>query len=452
VTKPASAVLVVDDDLAVGKVLCGILRQDGLEARHVSSGQQALAVLDQEPFEAVVADVRMPGMDGMQLLREIARRWPALPVLMLTAHGTVPLAVEAMKAGARTFLLKPFERDEILYEVRKALQSGERAAARAPEHDVATHALVGDSPAMQQLARTIERAAGSTATVLMLGESGTGKELVARAIHRLSARRDEPLVTVQCGALPDTLLEDELFGHERGAFTGAVARKLGRVELAHGGTLFLDEIGDVSLGAQVKLLRVLQERAFDRLGGTRTIAVDLRVLAATHRDLEAMCGRGEFREDLFYRLNVLPVRLPPLRERQGDVSQLAIHFCTHFAQQAGHPELGLEPEALAQLEQHSWPGNVRELQNLIERLVVLCDGPAIGATDVARALGAGARLAATPAADATLPDVALRAQCRRLQQALAQCQGNRTLAARLLGISRRTLYNKLEECKRLEPA
>ena len=451
-TKPASAVLVVDDDLAVGKVLCSILRQDGLEARHVTTALLALGLLEQEPFEAVVADVRMPGMDGMQLLREIGRRWPALPVLMLTAHGTVPLAVEAMKAGARTFLLKPFERDEILYELRKALQAGERAAARAPEHDVETHVLVGDSPAMQQLGRTIERAAGSTATVLILGESGTGKELVARAIHRQSARRDAPLVTVQCGALPDTLLEDELFGHEKGAFTGAVARKLGRVELAHGGTLFLDEIGDVPLGAQVKLLRVLQERAFDRLGGTSTISVDVRVLAATHRDLEAMCARGDFREDLFYRLNVLPLRLPPLRERSGDVSRLASHFLAQFAHQNARPALALQPEALTLLEQHAWPGNVRELQNLVERLVVLYDGPSIGAADVARELGSGARLGPAPVADATLPNVALRAQCQRLHQALEQCQGNRTLAARLLGISRRTLYNKLEECKRAEPA
>jgi DNA-binding NtrC family response regulator len=318
--REGSSVLVVDDDLAVGKVLSALLRQDGFEAVHVPSAEEALGVLDSRPFELVISDVRMPGMDGLELLRAIGARWPELPVVLLTAHGSVPMAVEAMKAGAADFMLKPFERDEILFVVGKALARTSRAAEATPPIELGGSGIVGTSTAMTDVLATIRKVASGAATVLVRGETGTGKELVARAVHESGARKEYPFVRVHCAALPDTLLESELFGYEKGAFTGAVTRKPGRVELAHRGTLFLDEIGDITPQVQVKLLRVLQEREFERVGGTQTIKVDVRFVAATHRDLEAMVARGEFREDLFYRLNVVALRVPSLRERIEDIA------------------------------------------------------------------------------------------------------------------------------------
>jgi two-component system, NtrC family, response regulator AtoC len=453
-------VLVVEDDRAVGKVLCGLLEQDGLGARWAGSADEALGLLEEHPFDLVITDLRMPGMDGMALLTEIGRRWVGLPVVMLTAHGTVPLAVEAMKAGAAEFLLKPFDRQEVLFVARKLLVAARGRVESPPEIVAGPSGMVGDSPPLRELLAMVDRAAASSATVLLRGESGTGKELVALAIHERGPRRGGPLIAVHCAALPETLLESELFGHEKGAFTGAVARKPGRIELADQGTLFLDEIGEISPLVQVKLLRVLQERRFERLGGTQVQSVDVRVVAATHRDLEAMMAHGEFREDLYYRLNVIPIWIPPLRERGDDLELLARHFCRVHGAANGKPALTLEPEAIARLRTEPWPGNIRQLQNFVERLVVLSDGPRLRASDVERELDrhagplgrapgrdpAAAAAVVAGSAPPSLDSCRLVAEREAILDALRRCGNNRTKAARVLGVSRRTLYNKLEEC------
>jgi DNA-binding NtrC family response regulator len=448
---PGATVLVVDDDPAVGVVLRALLEQAGVQAIHEASGQAALERLGSSPVDLVVTDLRMPGMDGIELLRRVVESWPDIPVIMLTAHGTVSTAVEAMRIGAADFLLKPFEREEVLYAVRKALQSTEQLREQPPRRATLESRIIGDCRAMRELAELVQRAAQTTATVLIRGESGTGKELVARAIHSRSPRHQAPFVPVHCAALPETLLESELFGYEKGAFTGATARKPGRVELAEGGTLFLDEIGDQSLGTQVKLLRLLQEKEYQPLGASRTHQADVRFVIATHRDLEAMVRAGEFREDLYYRANVLALWLPPLRERGQDVVQLSRHFCRTLAAQNARPGLELAGPAVGILERQGWPGNVRQLQNFIERLVILADGPIITAEEVERELGRQPVLSErTPSGATAGPGATLRSRLQQAEReavlsALAHARQNRSLAARLLGVSRRTLYNKLDE-------
>jgi len=443
-------VLVVEDDVAVGKVLTALLVREGFQVQHAASGEVALALLEVRAFDVVISDVRMPGMSGMDLLAKLGIAFPELPVILLTAHGSVPLAVEAMKAGARDFLLKPFQREEILFVVEKALAHARPEAGRAPPLPAHDSAMVGSSRAMHQVLGTIRKVASGTATVLIRGETGTGKELVARALHEQGARKDHPFVRVHCAALPDALLESELFGYEKGAFTGAQARKPGRVELAHRGTLFLDEIGDITPQVQVKLLRVLQEREFERVGGTQTIKVDVRFVAATHRDLEAMVSKGDFREDLFYRLNVVPVQVPPLRARAEDIDALARHFVRTLGNANGKSGMDLDGAAIDALRAYAWPGNVRQLQNLMERLVVLTEGMTIRKSDVERELPTGG--ASSPLSSlgrepdgASLDAHRHAAEKEALLRALAQAKNNRTLAARLLNVSRRTLYNKLNE-------
>jgi two-component system, NtrC family, response regulator AtoC len=306
-------------------VLSGLLTQAGMTAHDASSVASAKALLEERPVDVVISDIRMPGADGLELLRWVRQRWPDISVVMLTAHGTIQLAVEAMKAGAQEFMLKPFDRDEVLFVVRKAAEQSLCQAA-PPTALGAQPALSRLSPLMNELSRLITKAAAGSATVLIRGETGTGKELVARAVHEHSARKEKPFIKLNCAALPDSLLESELFGYEKGAFTGAATRKLGRVELAHGGSLFLDEIGDVPMATQIKLLRILQERELERLGGVETIKIDVRFIAATHRDLEALVEDGRFRQDLFFRLNVIPLMVPALRERHEDIADLAQHF------------------------------------------------------------------------------------------------------------------------------
>lgn len=434
-------VLIVDDDFQVGQVLEALLRAANIGAVVVSSGSAALSVLESgSRIDAVISDLQMPEMDGMQLLQRIVAGWPEIPVLMLTGFGTVPLAVEAMKAGAADFLLKPVQNSEVLYCVQKALTRSEKASA--PESSAsAGQPMVGASAAIAETQNLIRRAAGGMATVLLRGESGTGKEVAARAIHEGSARRAGPFVKVHCAALPEALLESELFGYVKGAFTGAAHRKPGRVELAAGGVLFLDEIGDVSLSVQVKLLRLLQDKEFEPLGSSTTYRADVRIVAATHRPLEQMIRRGEFREDLFYRLNVVSIRMPTLRERGEDIELLARHFGKVLAAANGKSELRFSDAALGRLRSFDWPGNVRQLQNLVERLIVLRDGATVGAEDIQRELDMDAALFAAD------PDSGPRRGLGRDQivDALNRALGNRTLAAKLLGVSRRTLYNKLEE-------
>ena len=366
-------------------------------------------------------------------------------MILLTAHGSVPLAVQAMKRGASDFLLKPFDQSEMLFVIGKALARSKRNAEKSPAIAFADFAMVGSSPAMHDVLRAVRKVASSTATALIRGETGTGKELVARALHTESPRKDQAFVSVHCASLPDSLLESELFGHEKGAFTGALMRKPGRIELAHKGTLFLDEIGDISSAVQVKLLRVLQERELERVGGTQTIKVDVRFVAATHRDLEAMVKAGEFREDLFYRLNVVPLHVPPLRERSDDVESLARHFSARFGEANGKPNVALDDGAIAALRAHTWPGNVRELQNLMERLVVLGDGDELRTADVQRELGASRTQTLDVSDHATMDAQRRDAEKAALVAALQRAKNNRTLAARLLNVSRRTLYNKLKE-------
>jgi DNA-binding NtrC family response regulator len=437
-------ILVVDDDDALRLVLVGLLKQAGYAARAVPSAEKALEEVGKAPIDLIVTDVRMPGMDGMALLAALNKSVPELPVIMLSAHGTVPMAVEAMKQGAREFMLKPFDREEVLATIERTLRASDARTSAPPPLPTASR-LIGQSERMRELRELIARAAKSNATVFLRGESGCGKEVAAHEIHDQSARKGGPFVAVHCGALPETLLESELFGYEKGAFTGATKRKPGRVELAEGGTLFLDEIGDVSLPVQVKLLRLLQEREFTTLGGTVPMKADVRFVAATHRDLEAMVKSGDFREDLFYRLNVVPIWIPPLRERAGDIAELAARFCADAATRNGVSTPKLCEDAVLTLASRAWGGNVRELQSCVERLVVFADGGDIHAADVERDVQRSRPLGAETAAATSLGERREEAERRAVQEALTRAGGNRTLAARLLGVSRRTLYNKLAE-------
>ncbi len=433
-------ILVVEDDAAIAKVVCGLLAQRGFEAVWAASGAHAVRELEARPVDLVLSDVRMPEMDGMQLLDHVLARHADLPVVLVTAHGSIALAVEAMKRGAADFVQKPFERDELVFVVEKALAASRAERTAPPAITSREHGLVGDSESMRGVLAAIRKVAPSSATVLVRGETGTGKELVARALHEASGRAAASFVRVHCAALPEALLESEHFGYEKGAFTGATQRKPGRIELAHQGTLFLDEIGDISPSVQVKLLRVLQERELERVGGTQTIKVDVRVIAATHRDLEAMVAAGTFREDLFYRLAVIPIVVPPLRDRPGDVARLARHFVATF----GKGRTRVDDDGIALLAAQPWPGNVRQLQNFVERIVVMADGPVLARADIERELGP-ATAARAPATTTTLDEERRRVEREALVRALQQAKDNRSLAARILGVSRRTLYNKLAE-------
>ena len=387
-------------------------------------------------------------MDGLTLLRSIRANHTELPVMMVTAHGTVAAAVDAMKAGASDFILKPLDREAFLYSTRKALTWARHfettgGPIRPPS------GMIGDSAAMRSCYALITKAARSNALVLLRGESGTGKELAARAVHEQSRRADRPFIKVHCAALPDNLLESELFGYERGAFTGATAQKPGRVDLANGGTLFLDEIGDITQTVQVKLLRLLQDNEYERLGGTVTLKADTRFVAATHRNLEELISSGDFREDLFYRLNVVPITLPPLRERREDIGMLVESFTTKLCEDHGLPAIVFAPDCIELLESQPWPGNVRQLVNLVERLVVLSDSDQIERVTVEQELGRNvqpsqAGVHVEPNRE-TLHASRRDAERDALLMALQKAKNNRTLAARILGVSRRTLYNKLAE-------
>ncbi|MBI3270601.1 MAG: sigma-54-dependent Fis family transcriptional regulator [Planctomycetes bacterium] len=462
--------LLVDDEPNLCRVLLGLLEQAGHPARAVGGAAAALPLLADRELALVLTDLRMPGMDGLDLLSQIHRTRPEVPVILMTAFGTIETAVEAMKRGAHDFLVKPIDREDLLFCVRKALGASRSAKGiRACLADAeGRYRLIGSDPRMRALQGTLARVAQATTTVLVTGESGTGKELVARELHALGPRRDGPLIKVNCAALPETLLESELFGYERGAFTGAVRDKPGRFELAAGGTLFLDEIAELPLTTQAKLLRVLSDRQFERLGGVTTLRADARVVVATNRDLRGLVREGRFREDLFFRVNVVRVELPPLRERSGDLPALAGFFLERFGRENGRSGLFLAPETLAALCAHAWPGNVRELENALERAVVLADGPALLPSDLPTEVTASvaatvpvrpasARAASPPEAEpvpaapaargggATLRSATEEAEKTAILRALEEAGGNRTHAARRLGVSRRTLQKKLKE-------
>ena len=443
------AILIVEDEARMRRLLEINLGEDGFTTLSAGDAEQGLKLLHDNTVDLVVTDLKLPGMNGLEFLHAIKRQNAALPVIVMTAFGSVETAVEAMKAGASDYVLKPFSLAEMRMVIHKELdvhnlREENRSLREALGMRYAHPNVVARSPKMQEVLATLERVAPTNSTVLLGGESGVGKDLIARAIHEKSRRARGPFVKINSSAIPENLLESELFGYEKGAFTGATASKPGKFELADKGTLFLDEIGDVPPAIQVKLLRVLQEREFERLGGTRTVKVDVRLIAATNRDLRAALEEGTFREDLYYRLNVVPIDIAPLRDRKEDIPDLANLFMARFCGESGKPVKGIAPEAMLILVNYHWPGNVRELQNIIERACALAKGSVIEADDI--------HLDSRPARTGIsenhfLPEgmTLERWEDDMIQEALRRASGNKSQAARLLGLSRNALRYRLSK-------
>ncbi|HUT79381.1 MAG TPA: sigma-54 dependent transcriptional regulator, partial [Polyangia bacterium] len=452
-------ILVVDDEPNMRKVLRAMLEHDGHEVHVAEDGAEALRILAENHVDLMITDLRMPGMDGMGLLQRIHEQRVGLPVIMITAHGTVDTAVEAIKRGAFDYLTKPFERKTLRQIVSKAARTVElsREDASLERDPAGRFHIVGRSQAMRDIFAVVDRVAGTPSTVLITGESGTGKELVARALHENSNRADQPYIRVNCAAIPPTLIESELFGYEKGAFTGAETAKPGRFELADKGTLFLDEIGEITPEMQVKLLRAIQEGEFERVGGISTTSVDVRLITATNQDLRQRIVGGLFREDLFYRLNVVHIHLPPLRERIEDIAALVSHFLERYNARLGKQVARVSAEALAALEASPWPGNIRELENAIERCVLFCDEDTILVSHLPQEVGGVKPDTASgeiPVPEGLLAGGGLKDQVRAatasierqlIQRALEQTGRNVTRAAQLLEISRKSLQTKMKE-------
>ncbi|HDS73929.1 MAG TPA: sigma-54-dependent Fis family transcriptional regulator [Firmicutes bacterium] len=440
---PSPKVLLVDDERSVTTLLSLALRDAGYEADAANSGQEAVDRLSEEVFDVVISDLRMDRVDGLDVLRAARHRYPAPAVLIMTGHGSIDSAVEAMKLGASDYLTKPVDPNELKVVLERVLEHrqllSELEVLRGKVEQLQLDDLIGTSKPMQHVFRTIQRIARTDVTVLITGESGTGKELVARSIHNRSSRADGLFLTLNCSALTDTLLESELFGHAKGAFTGAITAKKGLFEDADGGTILLDEIGDMELGAQAALLRVLESGEIRRVGETRPIAADVRVLASTNRDLEKAIEEGTFREDLYYRLRVVPIRIAPLRERTEDILPLAQHFIVRYQEKFSRQGFKLSPESVSLLTRYRWPGNVRELQHAIERAILLSDDETIKPEDLPPEVSNPAP-AETNTAPMTLDEIEKQHILRRLEQ----CEGNRSEAARQLGVSRNTLARKLK--------
>jgi two-component system response regulator PilR (NtrC family) len=451
-------ILVVDDERSMRELLQIVLRREGHQVRLAEDGRAAVAELERDAVDVLISDIKMPGMTGVDVLREAKRIDPDIVGIMVTAYASTDTAVEALRLGAYDYLTKPFDVEELKAKVRNALErrtlrQENVLLKRALRSSSAFSNIIGRSRAMQAVFDLVETVAPTNSTILVTGESGTGKELVARAVHTNSLRRDQAFVALNCAALPETLLESELFGHMRGAFTGAATTKKGLLEAAERGTVFLDEISEMSTMMQVKLLRVLQERKFRRVGGTEEIDADIRIIAATNRDLAKAVSEGGFREDLYYRINVIPIHLPPLRERREDITPLAEHFVAKYREQMGKPITGLTPEALRWLESADWPGNVRQLENVIERAVALERGPLIQPSSLPSEQAPAAPGRGASAADAAaLPESGLdlprhlEAQERELvAQALRQSGGRHDKAAKLLAISPRQFRYLLDK-------
>ena len=434
----ARRILVVDDEPGMRLGLTEVLRRGGFAVESAATAEDALAWLEQQEADLLVTDLKLPGRSGLELLAELRGQGRTVKTIVITAHGTVEDAVTGMKLGALDFLTKPFAPQDLLHLARSALAEAATRRTRAGGAGGVRRPIVSRDPAVLRLLEIAETVASSRAPVLIQGESGTGKELLARYLHDAGSRRGKPFVAVNCAALPRELLESELFGHERGAFTGALQRKIGKFELAHGGTILLDEVSEMEIPLQAKLLRVLQEYEVDRVGGSAPVPVDVRVVATTNRRLRELVDRGKFREDLFYRLMVVPVVLPPLRERPGDVELLAEHFVRRFA---GPRRLELSAEARAALRERRWPGNVRELEHALERAALLARGPALRAEDLREPDGAAPGVQLGALAGCTVAEV----ERRLILETLQRTRNNRTHAAKLLGISIRTLRNKLAE-------
>jgi two-component system NtrC family response regulator/two-component system nitrogen regulation response regulator GlnG len=461
-------ILIVDDDHQLRQSFERLLAAEGHAVRTASSGEAGIAAVHEALPDAVVMDVRMSGISGLEAYAAMREIEPRLPVIIMTAYGTTEIAIEATKMGAYDYILKPFDIPDILKLIDKAVTAGRAMRSRVVvgvegEAAAAADAIIGRSPSMQELYKAIGRAAPTDATVLVRGESGTGKELVARAVYQHSIRADKPFLVINCVAIPETLLESELFGYEKGAFTGATGRKVGKIEQANRGTVFLDEIGDMPMAIQAKLLRLLQEQNVERLGGRQVIAVDVRIIAATNRDLEEAVRQGQFREDLYYRLKVVTMTLPPLRERPGDIPLLVRYFLSRHSQEMAQADPGVSEEAMAMLTAHSWPGNVRELGNTLKKALIFSRGGPLSPDEVAKALGEPLRGGGPAEADETDP---IESFIRRelasgrdslfeelmdrfghlvIRQALEATGGNRSQAARLLGLSRPTLIAKIEK-------
>ncbi|MBP2672490.1 MAG: two-component system, NtrC family, response regulator [candidate division NC10 bacterium] len=442
-------IVVVDDEPAQRELIGGFLTKQGHEAFLAASGSEALEYVKGRQVDLILSDCRMPGMSGPELLLGIKAVNPEIPLILMTAYGTVETAVQAMKDGAADYLSKPLDLEELLVRLARVTeQSRLRSEVRDLQAQlVERHRLegiIGESGRMQEVLALAKRVAPSDATVLIRGESGTGKELIARAIHFNSPRASGPLVNLNCAALPEQLLESELFGHEKGAFTGAVALRKGRFEQADGGSIFLDEIGDLSPALQVKLLRVLQEREFERVGGNRTLTVNVRVLAATHRDLERALREGAFRDDLYYRLNVVTIQIPPLRERREDIPLLLEHFVRKFAEKNRRDVTGLTAAARDALLKYDYPGNVRELENIVERAILLCRGHVIDVEDLPAAVRPGQRSPGEPLSK-DLPGILADIERQAIESALERSGGVQTQAADALGISERVLRYKMKK-------
>ena len=451
-------ILVIDDEKNLRESIVEYLSLEKIEAVAASSGEEGQVLLQREVFDAVVLDLKMPGISGIELLQWIRDAGPEVPVIMMSAFGEVQDAVNAMKLGARDYLVKPFDPEELVLRLRRIEE--EQSLRRRVLARSEGEGWVGESPSILQIRKLVEKVAPTHSTVLITGESGTGKEVLAREIHRLSTRKNGPFVPVNLGGIPDTLVESELFGYERGAFTGADRRKEGMFEIASSGTLFLDEIGDMPIHLQVKLLRAIQERKIQRLGGTGFIPIDVRIIAATNRYLEAKVKEGSFREDLFYRLNVIRIHLPPLRDRREDIPLLAVHFLEKVSRTMGIPAKRFSPEALEALQQYSFPGNIRELENMVERACILAEGhvilprdlgispktsPPIGGSQITphHLQDPRGSEASTDSRGKTLNIKELEREA--ILEALRRNKGNRTRAARELGFTRRTLLNKIKE-------
>ena len=439
--------VVADDEKNIREGLAEFLENDGYRALMAADGEEAIRLVDSGDIDLVITDLRMPKLSGTDLLSRIASRYPGLPVIVLTGHGTIEDAVAAMRAGAFDFLTKPVNLEHLSILVKRALETREMARKnRELEAEVEaqrrTSSIIGKSAEMKKVFDIIRRVAPTRASVLVTGDSGVGKELVADAIHNLSPRRDGPLVKVHCAALAESLLESELFGHEKGSFTGAQARKRGRFELADKGTLFLDEIGEINQNVQIKILRVLQERKFERVGGEETVDTDVRIIAATNRDLKEEIQRGNFREDLYYRLNVVNIRVPPLRERRDDIPLLAMSFLREFAEENGKKLEGFDPKARQALYDYPWPGNVRELRNSVESAVVMAGEGLVGLDDLPpNVRSSGEERDVRVPVGSTLEE----AEKILIRETLAAQGGNKSRTAEILGIGRKTLYQKIDE-------
>ncbi len=450
-------VLIVDDEKNYPLILSEVLKEEGYGTLTANSGREALEILESSDVDLVLTDMKMPVMDGIELLEQIKARDAELPVIMMTAHGTVEKAVEAMQKGAYNYILKPFDNERLILYVKKAcalyqMVKENRRLRHAVEVQYRFGNIIGRSRSMRDVFATIEKIAPASATVLLEGESGTGKELVAKSIHFNSPRRNKPFVAVNCSALAENLLESELFGHERGAFTGAVSMKKGRFELAEGGTLFLDEIGELSPNLQVKLLRVIQERTIERVGGIKPIPVDIRIIVATNRSLKKETEAGRFREDLYYRLNVLHLVLPPLRKRTEDIPPLVEHFIAKYSPERKDqvPVTGVEQDVYRLFYEYSWPGNVRELENVIERALVLCPGSTIRVSDLPRQFRQHSDQTLPLegiAPDAKLAETLAQVEKMMIERALKMSDNVQSHAAKLLGIGKSGLSQKIKKFK-----